>query len=77
MSNSIPLSRYPGVELPRSEGSRHKGETQNLMAGIRRRRVPSISWLCGLSGTTAILDIDIRFWVIIDDMMVEVINTEL
>lgn len=73
MSNSITLSRYPGVELPRSEGSssRHKGETQNLMAGIRRRRVSSIL------GTTAILDIGIRFWVMIDDMVVEVIDTEL
>ena len=73
MSNSITLSRYPGVELPRSEGSssRHKGETQNLMAGIRGRRVSSIL------ATTAILDIDIRFWVMIDDMVVEVIDTEL
>lgn len=71
MSNSITLSRCPGVELPGSEGSRHKGETQNLMAGIRCWRVSSIL------ATTAILDIDIRFWVMIDDMVVEVIDTEL
>jgi len=41
------------------------------MAGIRGRRVSSIL------ATTAILDIDIRFWVMIDDMVVEVIDTEL